>query len=102
MRVSTGTGRSHVIRLTPVTENTETVMDSTPPRRVIETPADGKYWATCRERNELSAALNGHGDVFPQARMTVIDGWVFFYRNGEEVWNCNARCAAANFIVRPA
>lgn len=71
-------------------------------RRSSETLANGEYWATCRERNEISAALNGHGDVFPQARMTVIEGWAFFYKNGEEVWNCNARYAAANFVVRQA
>ncbi|MEQ5844351.1 MULTISPECIES: hypothetical protein [Paraburkholderia] len=77
-------------------------MSSTSSKRANETLANGEYWATCRERNEISAALNGHGDVFPQARMTVIDGWAFFYRNSEEVWNCNARYAATNFIVQQA
>lgn len=80
----------------------ETDMGSMLPTRDGEPLANGEYWATCRERNNLSAALNGHGDVFPQARMTVKDGWAFFYRNAEEVWNCNARYAAANFIVQQA
>ncbi|WP_414016522.1 hypothetical protein [Burkholderia vietnamiensis] len=63
---------------------------------------DGDYWATCRERNEMSAAINGHSAVFPQARMTVAKGWAVFYRNGEEVWTCNARYAAANFNIQKA
>jgi archaeosine-15-forming tRNA-guanine transglycosylase len=67
-----------------------------------ETLADGEYWVTCRERNEISAALNGHSAVFPQARMTVADGWAVFYRNGKEVWTCNARYAAAKFVIQTA
>jgi hypothetical protein len=67
-----------------------------------ETLADGEYWATCRERNEISAALNGHSAVFPQALVTVADGWAFFYRDGKEVWTCNARYAAANFNIQKA
>lgn len=63
---------------------------------------DGEYWATCREPNELHAALNGHSAVFPQARMSVKNGWATFTRNGVEVWVCNARYAAVNFIVQPA
>jgi hypothetical protein len=64
--------------------------------------ADGEYWLTCRERNALSAAANGHSQVYPGARVKVTDGWAVFYRNDEEVWNCNAAYAAANFIVQPA
>lgn len=77
-------------------------VDLTSSRRSSETLANGEYRATRRERNEISAALNGHGDVFPQARMTAIDSGAFFYKNGDEVWNCNARYAAANFIVQQA
>lgn len=61
--------------------------------------ADGEYSATCRERNVLSAAANGHSQVFPIAHLVVKDGWATFYRDGQEVWNCNAAYAAANFIV---
>ncbi|CAG9187979.1 hypothetical protein SB768_30855 [Burkholderia sp. SIMBA_043] len=50
----------------------------------------------------MSAAINGHSAVFPQARMTVAKGWAVFYRNGEEVWTCNARYAAANFNIQKA
>lgn len=63
---------------------------------------DGDYWATCRERDSLSAAMNGHGEVFPQTRMKVEGGWAYFYRDGQEVWSCNVRYAATNFIVQNA
>ena len=63
---------------------------------------DGQYWAVCRERNVLSAAANGHSQVFPKAQMTVRDGWAYFYRDGTEVWNCNAVYAAAQFMIQPA
>lgn len=55
----------------------------------------------CRERNALSAGANGHSQVFPKARMTVKDGWAVFYREGEEVWNCNAAYVAAHFDLQP-
>ena len=67
-----------------------------------EVLADGEYLATCRERNEISAALNSHSAVFPRARVTVAKGWAFFYRDGVEVWTCNARYAAANFDTQNA
>ncbi len=67
----------------------------------MDTLPDGEYWATCRERNPLSAAANGHSLVFPKARLTVKDGWAVFYRDGKEVWNCNAAYAGANFNVQP-
>ncbi|MDF0506617.1 hypothetical protein POK33_38345 [Burkholderia cenocepacia] len=63
---------------------------------------DGEYWATCRERNALSAAANGHSQVFPEARITVKDGWAFFYHEDVQVWNCNAAYAAANFNIKKA
>ena len=64
--------------------------------------ADGEYWATCRERNALSAAANGHSQVFPKARVVVKDGWATFFRDGEEVWNCNGAYAVANFNMQQA
>nr|WP_081069220.1 hypothetical protein [Burkholderia diffusa] len=63
---------------------------------------DGEYVATCRERNPLSAAANGHSLVFPEARVTVRAGWAYFYRDGVEVWSCNAAYAAANFNIQNA
>ncbi|WP_059447336.1 hypothetical protein [Burkholderia territorii] len=63
---------------------------------------DGDYEATCRERTILGAAANGHSAVFPRARMVVKGGWATFTRDGVEVWNCNARYAAAHFNVQPA
>ncbi|HGL4257945.1 hypothetical protein [Burkholderia multivorans] len=62
---------------------------------------DGEYEATCRERTTLAAAANGHGAVFPRARMIVKNGWATFTRDGVEVWNCNARYAAAHFDLQP-
>ncbi len=62
-------------------------------------PADGEYLAICRENNPLSAAANGHEQVVPRAQMTVKDGWATFHRDGQEIWNCNARYAAANFVL---
>ncbi|WP_396334123.1 hypothetical protein [Burkholderia anthina] len=63
-------------------------------------PPDGEYLATCRERNPLSAAANGHSTVFHEADVVIKDGWAIFYRNGEAVWNCNARYAQANFDLK--
>ncbi|MBJ9676326.1 hypothetical protein [Burkholderia gladioli] len=63
---------------------------------------DGDYWVTCRERNALSAAANGHSQVFPQAKMIVRDGWAYFYRDDDEVWTCNVRYAATNFVIQSA
>ncbi|BAG48026.1 hypothetical protein L0Y81_30105 (plasmid) [Burkholderia multivorans] len=62
--------------------------------------ADGEYEATCRERTIFSAAANGHSAVFPRARMVVKNGCATFTRDGAEVWNCNARYAAAHFDVQ--
>ncbi|MGU7774670.1 hypothetical protein ACV229_31420 [Burkholderia sp. MR1-5-21] len=62
---------------------------------------DGEYCATGRERTILGATANGHGAVFPRATMTVTDGWSTFTHDGVEVWNCNARYAAAHFDVQP-
>ncbi|WP_412530593.1 hypothetical protein [Burkholderia lata] len=33
--------------------------------------ADGEYWATCKERNDLAAAMNGHGALFPRVKMVI-------------------------------
>lgn len=63
---------------------------------------NGEYMATCRERNLLSAAANGHSLVFPDARVKVKAGWAHFYRDGVKVWTCNAAYAAANFNIEKA
>lgn len=63
---------------------------------------DGEYWATCRERNALAAALNGLGSVFPQARLMVRDGWATVAPDGQELWGCNAQYAAAHFQIQRA
>ncbi|QMI49081.1 hypothetical protein [Burkholderia sp. MBR-1] len=64
--------------------------------------ADGTYWATCKERNALAAAMNGHGTVFPRAAMIIKGREARFYRDSVEVWRCNAVYAATHFTIDPA
>ncbi|MHA6823942.1 hypothetical protein ACQUJT_20300 [Ralstonia pseudosolanacearum] len=46
--------------------------------------------------------MNGHSSVFPEA-ICVSDGrWCNFYRDGAEVWSCNANYAAVHFSMEPA
>lgn len=61
--------------------------------------AAGTYRAVCREGNLISAVANGHSSVFPEA-ICMSDGrWCTFYRDGVEVWSCNASYAAAQFTT---
>ncbi|QRR09761.1 hypothetical protein FPJ27_26400 [Burkholderia sp. MS455] len=60
---------------------------------------DGEYRATCKERNDLAAALNGHAAVYPRARMTVDRGTAIFHRDGETLWTCDVVYAAAHFRI---
>jgi hypothetical protein len=46
--------------------------------------------------------VKGHEEVFPQARCVSHGRWCTFFRDGKEVWDCNASYAAANFIFDPA
>lgn len=39
---------------------------------------------------------------FPQARFISDGKHVAFYRNGNEIWSCNALYAATNFDIQPA
>lgn len=68
--------------------------------RVTAAPA-GQYLATCKEKSVLSAAMNGHSAVFPQAHCTVARGQAVFKKNGVEVWRCNSTYAAAHFLLTP-
>ncbi|MDI2145042.1 hypothetical protein KBJ94_23630 [Pseudomonas sp. ITA] len=61
--------------------------------------SDGDYIARCRQATLISATVNGHSQVFPQAHMTVKDGYATFFKDGKEVWGCNAVYAAAHFDV---
>lgn len=63
---------------------------------------DGTYLARCKERNALSAAMNGHSLVHPQARCVVKKGVAVFDRDGKEVWRCNARYAELHFQLEKA
>jgi len=58
---------------------------------------DGIYLARCKERNALSAAMNGHGAVYPEAPCRVKDREAVFERDGKEVWRCNAAYAELHF-----
>jgi hypothetical protein len=62
---------------------------------------DGKYMASCKERNALAAALNGHSLVYPGALCKVAKGVAIFLREGKEVWRCNAGYAELHFKLEP-
>ncbi|GAQ27253.1 hypothetical protein SAMD00023378_0936 [Ralstonia sp. NT80] len=63
--------------------------------------AAGTYRATCREVEMVHAAMNEHSRAFTEA-LCVSDGrWCIFYRDGTEVWSCNASYAAAHFDMEP-
>lgn len=68
-------------------------------KRMLATLADGVYLAKCRQPNALSAAMNGHSAVWPEARMIVTGDEAVFYRDGEWVWSCNMLYAANQFDV---
>ena len=55
--------------------------------------ADGEYTAKCKEKTEISAAINGHSQVWPEAKVVVKDGYARFYKGRRQVWNCNATYA---------
>ncbi|EPV8691084.1 hypothetical protein PAE975_6046 (plasmid) [Pseudomonas aeruginosa] len=64
--------------------------------------ADGEYIAKCKEKSAISAAVNGHSQVWPEAKVVVKDGNARFYKDGSLVWECNATYARGNFEVTPA
>jgi len=64
--------------------------------------ADGEYLAKCKERNALAAAINGHSQVWPEAKVVVKDGCASFFKGGTKVWECNATYARGNFDCSPA
>ncbi|WP_455289614.1 hypothetical protein [Cupriavidus necator] len=67
----------------------------------VEPLAAGTYCATCREQTAEAAERNGHGAVYPSARCHSDGKWVAFWRDGDEVWGCNATYAAAHFTFTP-
>ena len=58
---------------------------------------DGQYVGRCKEKTFLAAAANGHSLVFPEAEVVISNGWATFYKDGKEVWSCNASYAAVHF-----
>lgn len=62
--------------------------------------ANGDYLATCREIDQLRAAINGYGAVYPSAKMTVHEGRATFTRDGVAVWSCSSRYASDHFIIQ--
>lgn len=60
---------------------------------------DGEYIAKCRQKTVLSAAANGHSQVFPEAHLVVKGGTAYFSKEGKKVWSCNVTYAAAHFDV---
>ncbi|WP_232431330.1 hypothetical protein [Cupriavidus sp. UYPR2.512] len=62
----------------------------------IEALPSGQYWAVPHAPFPPEAG-NGHDEVFPSAHCISDGKWVAFFKNGEEVWACNALYAAAHF-----
>lgn len=62
---------------------------------------DGAYLAKCQQKTALSAAMNGHRSVWPEARMVIKNGMAVFYRDGQATWSCNQDYAAIHFDVSP-
>lgn len=61
--------------------------------------SDGRYCAKRKEASLLAAVAAGHSLVFPEAELVISDGWPRFYKDGKEVWSCNAQYAAVHFYV---
>ena len=61
----------------------------------------GFYLARCKEATFLKAGINGHSSVWPEADLTIRDGWAYFSKSGVEVWSCNSAYASLHFIVTP-
>lgn len=61
---------------------------------------EGHYWAVPHAPFPLDGG-NGHDEVFPGAHCISDGKWVTFYKDGEEVWACNALYAAAHFDFVP-
>lgn len=69
-------------------------------RRTLKQPAPlpaGKYVVRTRESTVLSAAANGHSEIFPEAQCVSDGKWCLFFRDGREVRGCNSLYAAAHF-----
>lgn len=58
----------------------------------------GRYLAKCKEATRLSAALNGHSAIWPQAEAVSDGQWVQFYRDDVPIFDCNAQYASAHFL----
>jgi hypothetical protein len=65
------------------------------PKTITPLPR-GQYWATPHAPFPLDGP-NGHDEVFPGAHCVSDGKWVTLYKDGEEVWACNAIYAAAHF-----
>ncbi len=65
----------------------------------VMTLREGMYLASCKERNPLATAMNGHSAIWPQARCKVAKGIAIFDRGGKEIWRCNAAYAEVQFKI---
>ena len=58
----------------------------------------GRYHVRAKEKTAMDAAMNGHYFAFKTGFIAESDGkWVKFYRDGKELYSCNAVYAAAHF-----
>lgn len=60
----------------------------------------GKYCLSCKETTAIAAAMNGHSAVWPQAQAVSDGKRVVFFKDGKQVYSCNATYAGANFEVK--
>lgn len=60
---------------------------------------DGTYVAKCKEKTLLSATVNGHSAIWPEAKLVIKDSQAEFFHKGKLVWHCNMLYAANNFDV---
>ncbi|QOT82309.1 hypothetical protein [Cupriavidus basilensis] len=67
----------------------------------VEALAAGEYVARTKDTDMLRVVMNGHQPVHPEARCISDGKWCTFYRDGAEVWSCNALYAAAHFLTEP-
>lgn len=59
----------------------------------------GIYVLRCRDKTMVAAATNGHSAIWPEADARCDGKWVKFFREGKEVFLCNASYAATHFEI---
>lgn len=63
--------------------------------------ANGEYIARPRDKSLISAALNGHSSIWPEARMVINGDDAVFFKGRKKVWGCQAMYASNMFDIIP-